>query len=101
MEALNLKKLNTVPAGIVIGIIVPAIPYLLFIHSKVKALSVLKENYGSILMEILPLFLSRCIFPNALLFFLLIWMNQMQIAKGLLIITAILTAILLLVSFIS
>ena len=95
-----LKKLNILTVGIIIGVVIPVILFILFVMPKISHLSVMGEYYKIIVVKFLPLFLSRCIFPNALLFFLLIWKNQMQIAKGLLISTAVLTAILLFISFI-
>lgn len=100
MGFLKLQKLNTLLAGIIIGIILPVILYFIFIMPKVNHLSFMGEYYSRLLVKFMPLFLSRCIFPNALLFFLLVWKNQMQIAKGVLISTAVLTSILLFISFI-
>lgn len=96
-----LQKLNTVLAGIIIGILLPAGLYFIFIMPKMNPYSIIGTTYfREMVIKFLPLFLSRCIFPNALLFFLLIWRNQNQIAKGILISTAALTAILLFISFI-
>jgi hypothetical protein len=96
-----LQKLNTVFAGIIIGIIIPAALYFIFIMPKMSNYSVIGDIYfREMVIKFLPLFLSRCIFPNALLFFLLIWRNQIRIAKGLLISTGVLTAILLFISFV-
>jgi len=100
MGFINLKKLNTLLAGIIIGVLVPVILYFIFIMPKMSHYSVLGNYYTMVIVKFLPLFLSRCIFPNALLFFLLIWRNQMHIAKGILISTAALTGILLFISFI-
>lgn len=96
-----IQKLNSVLAGIIIGVILPAGLYFIFIMPKMSNFSVIGETYfREMVIKFLPLFLSRCIFPNALLFFLLIWRNQNKIAKGLLISTAVLTSILLFISFV-
>ncbi len=100
MGFINFKKLNTLVAGIIIGVLLPAALYFIFIMPKMAPLSIIGKYYGMVIIKFLPLFLSRCIFPNALLFFLLIWKNQMNIAKGLLISTAVLTSVLLFISFI-
>ncbi|MBA7543567.1 hypothetical protein ES705_35898 [subsurface metagenome] len=100
MGFLNLQKLNTLLVGIVVGVALPVILYFVFVMPKMSHLSFIGEYYGRMMVKFLPLFLSRCIFPNALLFFLLIWKNQMQIAKGVLISTGVLTAGLLFISFI-
>jgi hypothetical protein len=96
-----LQKLNTVLAGILVGILLPALLYFIFVFPKMSQLSVIGPSYfRDIVLKFLPMFLSRCIFPNALLFFLLIWRNQNQIAKGILISTGVLTALLLFISFV-
>lgn len=96
-----LQKLNTVLAGIIIGIIIPAALYFIFIMPKLNNYSVIGATYfREMVIKFLPLFLSRCIFPNALLFFILIWRNQVNIAKGILISTGVLTAILLFIGFV-
>lgn len=96
-----LQKLNTVLAGIIIGILLPAILYFVFIMPKMNHFSIIGETYfREMVIKFLPLFLSRCIFPNALLFFLLIWQNQNQIAKGILISSGVLTSVLLFISFV-
>lgn len=96
-----LQKLNTVLAGIIIGVLLPTVLYLLFVMPKMSHLSIIGASYfREIVVKFLPLFLSRCIFPNALLFFLLIWRNQIQIAKGILISTGVLTSVLLIISFV-
>jgi len=100
MGFINFKKLNTLVAGIIIGVLLPAALYFIFIMPKMAPLSIIGKHYSMVIIKFLPLFLSRCIFPNALLFFLLIWKNQMNIAKGILISTAVLTSILLFISFI-
>ncbi|MBN1598652.1 MAG: hypothetical protein JW894_10185 [Bacteroidales bacterium] len=95
-----LKKFNTVAAGAIIGVIIPLILYFIFVYPKMKHFSFIDGYYREMVIKFLPLFLSRCIFPNALLFFILVWQNQIKIAKGLLISSAVLTSILLLISFI-
>lgn len=94
-----LKKLNTVTSGIIIGLILPAFLYFILVHPKLSLYKNL-EGYSQMLFESLPLFLTRCIFPNALLFFILAWRNQLRIAKGILIITGSLTLILVLINFV-
>ena len=91
-----LEKLDNFLLGIITGIVLPALIYLIFIHSKIDVYSFIKGFYT----DILPVFLSRCIFPNALLFFFFAWKDKLKFAKGILISTAALTAILLFISFI-
>jgi len=94
-----MRKLDNVLAGIIIGLVLPAIIYMIFIMPKLSHYRFMDNYFSSLIIKSLPLFLTRCIFPNALLFFLLIWRNYNKIARGILIITAILTAILLVINF--
>ena len=100
MGYIKLQKLNTLLAGIIIGVVLPIVLYFIFVMPKMSHYSVIGDYYAMIIVKFLPLFLSRCIFPNALLFFFLIWKNQMHIAKGVLISTSVLTSVLLFISFI-
>ena len=94
-----MKKLNNLTVGIIVGVILPIILYLIFIMPKMSHFSFMDEYYRKMTIKFLPLFLTRCIFPNAILFFLLIWRNQLKIAKGILISTAVLTGVLVVVNF--
>jgi hypothetical protein len=95
-----IKKLDTVVAGILIGIVVPVIFYYFFVMPGLKQYKFLGDLYLQMVVKMLPIFLSRCIFPNAILFFLLIWSNKSNAAKGVLIITGIATAILMVINFV-
>jgi hypothetical protein len=95
-----IKKFDTVIAGIIIGIIVPVIFYYFFVMPGMKQYRFLGDLYIQMVVKMLPMFLSRCIFPNALLFFILLWTNKSNAAKGVLIITGIATAILMIISFV-
>lgn len=94
-------KLDNIAAGIIIGIIVPAIFFYFFVYPKINLYSFLEGDlYKGLIMKTLPIFLSRCIFPNALLFFFLLWTDYEKAAKGVLIITGIVTAVLLFINFV-
>ena len=94
------EKINKLSVGVIIGVILPLILYFIIVMPKMRTYSSLGDHYYKIIIEFLPLFLSRCIFPNALVFFLFIWKNQDLAAKGVLISTAALTAALLVLNFI-
>jgi hypothetical protein len=100
MEILMLEKIDNFLLGLVTGVILPALLYMLFVYPKMSHYSFIEGYYGDILIKFLPIFLSRCIFPNALLFFFFTWKDKLKVAKGILISTAVLTAILLFISFI-
>ena len=95
-----MQKLNNLVVGLIIGVVLPAILYMLLVMPKMSHYEFIDEYYRKMMVKLLPLFLTRCIFPNALLFFLLMWKNQLKIAKGILISTAVLTGILVLINFV-
>jgi hypothetical protein len=95
-----LKKLDTLLAGIIIGIVVPAIIFYFFVLPTMQHYRFLGDLYLQMIVKMLPMFLSRCIFPNALLFFLFLWADKAEAAKGILIVTGVATAILLFISFV-
>ncbi len=94
------KKLDNFIVGIIAGVIIPVVLYLIFVYPRMKHFSFIEGYYRDIIIKFLPVFLSRCIFPNALLFFLFIWRDKLSIAKGILLSTAVLTAVLLFISFV-
>ena len=94
-----LQKINTLTWGIIIGIIVPAIFYFILVLPKMQHFEFIGKYYGVMVFKLLPVFLGRCVFPNALIFFLLLWKDLALAAKGVLLSTAVLTAILLIIGF--
>lgn len=94
------KKIDNFILGLVAGVVLPAILYLIFVYPKMNHFSFMDGYYRDIVVKFLPLFLSRCIFPNALVFFFFTWKDKLKIAKGILLSTAVLTALLLFISFI-
>jgi hypothetical protein len=95
-----IKKLDTLFAGIIMGIILPLIFYYIFVMPQMSQYRFLGKLYMQMVVKMLPLFLSRCIFPNALLFFILLWTDKSHAAKGVLIVTGIATSVLMIINFI-
>jgi hypothetical protein len=95
-----IKKFDNLAAGIIVGIIVPALFYYFFVYPTIKHYSFLGSLYVDLIVKMLPMFLSRCVFPNALLFFILLWTDMAKTAKGVLIVTGIITAVLLFINFV-
>lgn len=95
-----MKKLNNLVTGLIVGVVLPVILYFIFVMPKFSNFEFIDNYYSKMMVKLLPLFLTRCIFPNALLFFLLIWRNQLKIAKGILISTAVLTGVLIIINFV-
>ena len=95
-----MQKLNNLILGLIIGIVLPAVFYFIFVVPKMSdriIFDLLDQHYK---MKVVSLLLTRCVFPNALVFFLLIWKNQLKIAKGILISTAMLAGALVIINFI-
>jgi hypothetical protein len=95
-----LKKFDTLLAGIIAGIILPAIFFYFFVYPSMSRYRFLGDLYIDMILKMMPIFLSRCIFPNAILFFVLLWADLTIAAKGVLIVTGVSTAILLFINFV-
>jgi hypothetical protein len=94
-----IQKFNTLLAGLIIGVLLPSLLYYFFVMPTMRHYTFIGTMYGQLIIKMLPIFLSRCIFPNALLFFLLLWGNLVNIAKGVLISTVVMTAALMVINF--
>lgn len=96
----KLRKFDIYWVGIILGILLPLILYPILRPLDPENFAFISSIYKEALMKLLPMLLSRCIFPNALLFFIFIWSEFDQIAKGILHSTVFLTAILILIQII-
>jgi len=84
-----MKKLDSVGLGIIAGIVLPVLVYMILYFTKVMDIRhVLFSDY-SILSTILPLLISHCILPNVILFFICNALDKMLTAKGVVIATII------------
>lgn len=89
-----IKRINTLTAGIIFGIVVPVIFYIIVFYSKFNNLRFSDFHRDIYLGKLLPLIISRCILPNLVLFFVFNWLNWLKAAKGVFISTLALAAIL-------
>lgn len=89
-----LKRINTVTFGIITGIIVPCIFYIVVFYSKFHNLNLASFHKDIYFGKLLPLIISRCILPNLVLFFVFNWLNWIKATKGVFISTIVLTVIL-------
>ena len=87
-----MKKFNTVGIGILSGILLPVIVYLVLYYASVNEVRHTLFSDFTILSSILPLLISHCILPNMILFFICNWTDRMLSAKGVVIATVILAA---------
>ena len=84
-----MKKLDSVGLGIIAGIVLPVLVYMILYFTKVMDIRhVLFSDY-SILSTILPLLISHCVLPNVILFFICNALDKMLTAKGVVIATII------------
>jgi predicted Na+-dependent transporter len=89
-----IKKINTVVSGVLTGLVIPILFYMVFYFAKFKNLNFISYYKQVYLGTLLPLLISRCILPNLLLFFIFSWVNWEKAAKGVFIATLGLTIIL-------
>ena len=82
-----LDKLRTIDKfwiGVLTGLVIPIVLYFIIQPLDADNYGFMQEQYKQAVLKMLPMMLSRCVFPNALLFFILIWSDFEQAAKGIL-----------------
>lgn len=87
-------KYNTIATGVIAGIILPVLLYLVLYFIKVRDISLTLFSSSQLVANIIPVVISHCILPNLLLFFIFLGLNWSHAAKGLLGVTAALTLLL-------
>ena len=80
----NLKRIDNFWIGIVLGIAIPLALYPIVRPLDPENFAFISKAYHITIIKLLPLLLSRCVFPNALIFFIFIWVNYDKAAKGIL-----------------
>ncbi len=88
------KRINTLATGIITGIIIPFIFYLIVFYSKFHNLRLPGFHREIYLGRLLPLIISRCILPNLVLFFIFNMLNWHKATKGVFISTLAITVLL-------
>lgn len=96
----TLRKYDRFWIGLIMGIGLPLILYPLLRPLDPENFAFISTEYKQAMLKLIPMLLSRCVFPNALLFFIFIWSNFDRIAKGILYATVGLTAILVAIQII-
>jgi hypothetical protein len=96
----KLREKDNFWIGLVLGIALPAILYPILRPLDPKNFAFIANSYRQSMLKLLPMLLSRCIFPNAILFFLFIWGKFDLTAKGILHSSIGLVVILILIEFI-
>ncbi|HBH49869.1 MAG TPA: hypothetical protein DDX98_14585 [Bacteroidales bacterium] len=96
----KLKKYDIFWIGLILGIALPLLLYPILRPLDPKNFAFISADYHKAMLKMLPMLLSRCVFPNALLFFLFIWNRFDKIAKGVLYSTVGITAVLIVIQII-
>lgn len=82
-------KLNTVFIGFATAILFPYVFFLMVYRTEYRILSQLQgQLLEGLLKSFIPSMIKSCLFANALLFFIFIWLNMNNAAKGVLIFSA-------------
>jgi hypothetical protein len=97
----KLRRMNNFWIGLILGILLPLSLFPLMRPFNPDNFAFIQSAYNITIFKLLPLLLSRCIFPNALLFFILIWSDFERAAKGILYATIGLVGILIIIQVIN
>ncbi|MBN2486973.1 MAG: hypothetical protein JXB34_13440 [Bacteroidales bacterium] len=101
MEFLEkLRRLDNFWFGLITGLALPLALYPLIRPLDPATFNFIKSVYKLTIIKLLPMLLSRCIFPNALLFFIFIWSGYERAAKGILYSTVAMVSALILIQII-
>lgn len=96
----KLREKDNFWIGLVLGVALPAILYPILRPLDPENFAFISSSYRQSMLKLLPMLLSRCVFPNAVLFFLFIWGKFDLTAKGILYSSIGLVVILILIEFI-
>ena len=96
----NLRRFDNFWIGLVLGLVVPLALYPLLRPLNPANFKFIQTAYKLTILKLLPMLLSRCIFPNALLFFIFIWSDFERLAKGVLYSTVGLVACLIIIQIV-
>lgn len=93
------KKWNSLKLGVLLGMLLP-----LLVMAGIFLWKFSFDNIQAIWQQFYQLklfskFLSVCVYPNLLLFFIFIWRNRLLSARGVLLATIILAFLVLIVKF--
>ncbi len=80
----TLRKYDSFWIGLIAGIALPLILYPILRPLDPENFNFITTEYRKTILKMLPMLLSRCVFPNALLFFIFIWSGFEKTAKGVL-----------------
>ena len=100
MKITDFQKFNNIFTGIIAGMVVPILVYLILYSSKIQDVRFTLFSNHLVIGNIIPVIISHCILPNLVLFFVFIGLNWMQAAKGVLGTTVVLTILIFIIKLI-
>jgi Mn2+/Fe2+ NRAMP family transporter len=96
MNNIQLKRFDTVLTGVISGLILPVIIYFILYFTKIQDISSTLFSNHLVISNLIPVILSHCVLPNLILFFIFNGTDWMRAAKGIVIVTVVMTAIIFL-----
>lgn len=96
---MNKKKWNSLKLGFLLGITWPLLVMVGFYFWKFEAMDFRFFWDKLFELEIFTKFISICVYPNLLLFFIFIWKNRLLSARGVLMATIVLAFFVMIFKF--
>jgi hypothetical protein len=84
------KKGNSVKLGLLLGVLLPLFVMLLFYLFKFSDYPLQHFREQLFEMKLISKYMSICVYPNLLLFFIFIWKDRLLSARGVLLATILL-----------
>lgn len=89
MGHISKNKYDNILSGIIVSILAPIIFYFLVYHKDLRYIRVIDNDLTINLMKyFLPIIIKSCLFADALVFFVFIWLNMNKAAKGVFFVSA-------------
>ena len=81
---MNKKKGGSLKLGLILGILLPLLVMVVFYLVKFSSYPLEYFHEQLMNMKLFSKFVSICVYPNLLLFFIFIWRNRLYSARGVL-----------------
>ena len=93
------KKGDSMKLGLILGLLFPLVVMIIFYLVKFSAYPLEYFREQLLNMKLFSKFVSICVYPNLLLFFVFIWRNRLYSARGVLGATIILAMAVFIIKF--
>ena len=81
------EKLNSIYTGLIVGLIFPFVSAYIYQNIYFPSYDYLDFLFRLYLIGVYLKFISFCVFPNLLVFFISIWLNWLKTTRGILLAT--------------